>query len=466
MPDTDRRDFLKLLGAAMAAWGFSPLTSTPARAADGDPGDCDYWESLRSADFSLHPGRIYLNNSTLGPTLLASQTRMAEVAALIAGGISLNDFVFQIVLAVPPIRALLDSLINAYTAGGKYVGMVSSVTEGMSLVANGLDISAGDAILTTDHEHTGGFTMWELQRDRYGATLLEVPLLVPGQPEDEWASSLLARFEQALIDNPVKVVSFSYVTTSTGHVLPAKELCALARSYGAVSVIDAAQAFAILPLDVADLDCDFMVMNGHKYLCGTPGSGFVVINPRWYTDTYTFWPTIVDSNYYTPSDPTKYYPQRVGGMKAFTNLLPLLEALTHYETVGPTAVYNRLKRIGQWFRTGLSRYPAAFEILTPLADNLSCVMTSFRFVGQDSETMTDALYNTYNIQAKHSTEGGADAVRLAPHYYNTTTELEQVAQAICALAGVAPADWFAGNTLCDAPAGSVAAIETLLRGRE
>ena len=68
--------------------------------------------------------------------------------------------------------------VAALIAGGKYVGMVSSVTEGMSLVANGLDISAGDAILTTDHEHTGGFTMWELQRDRYGATLLEVPLLV------------------------------------------------------------------------------------------------------------------------------------------------------------------------------------------------------------------------------------------------------------------------------------------------
>jgi hypothetical protein len=88
MPDTDRRDFLELLGAALAAWGLFPLTATPAPAAYGNPGDCDYWEALRTANFSLKPGRIYENNSTLGPTLPAFQTRMDQVAALIAGGIS------------------------------------------------------------------------------------------------------------------------------------------------------------------------------------------------------------------------------------------------------------------------------------------------------------------------------------------------------------------------------------------
>ena len=448
---TNRRNFIKLMGGGLAGLGLSSLAGplSSAQAALPDPGQATSWRQIRQDYFSLDPQQIYCNCSTLGPTLKAVSQEMAAIQELFSAGISLDRFLRSIVFAISPLRQKMQALVQAPddpASPGRYVSLVCSVTEGMSLVANGLSLGPGDAVLTTDHEHSGGYTMWELLRDRRGVNLVEVPLLVEGQPEDEWQDDLVAHFQQALGQYPVKAVSFSYLTTSTGHVLPVARLCALARERGVISVVDAAQAFAVLPLEVAALDCDFMVMNGHKYLCGPPGSGFLCIHPR-QVEGGDFWPTIVDDNYYHPQIPARNYPARKGGMRAFTNLLPLSQALDFYQALGPEAVHMRLLALGRWLRIGLSRYPQVFELITPQGDGLSCSMTCFRIKGRDSEEIYQALFDQYAIQAKHSSEGGADAVRLAPHYFNTQAEMETVAQAVCALAGVDPALWHEGNAL-------------------
>jgi selenocysteine lyase/cysteine desulfurase len=312
----------------------------------------------------------------------------------------------------------------------------------MSLVANGLPILPGETILITDHEHAGGRTMWELQRDRQGAILVEVPLfgdedLGPGG----WKAGLLERFSRAFQEYGVSIVSFPLVTTSTGHILPAREICELAKENGAVSVIDAAQAFSVIPIDVQELDCDFLVVNGHKYLCGPVGSGFIVVKPRMLSTMESFWPTVVDeTNYHL--EPHPYFgvlPHRKGGLAPFTNIIPLQEALNMYELLGPEVVYKRLLRIGQFLREIIFCNPDVFELITPMEEGSSCVMTCFRptaKLGLSSEEICSRLKGDYNIHVKHATEGGADAVRVAPHYYTTSKELCLFFSALAQITGV------------------------------
>jgi len=57
----------------------------------------------------------------------------------------------------------------------------------MPLVADEITFREGDVILITDHERSGGRTMWELQWDRYGAKLIEIPLMVKHESERNWA---------------------------------------------------------------------------------------------------------------------------------------------------------------------------------------------------------------------------------------------------------------------------------------
>ena len=155
----------------------------------------------------------------------------------------------------------------------------------------------------------------------------------------------------------------------------------------------------------------------------------------------------MDENYYNPDNPARSNLIRKGGMKPFTNILPLADALAFYQWLGPQTVYERLSGIGQWLRTGLSRSPEAIEVITPSTAGLSCSMTCFRIRGMSSEQVTDALLAGYNIVAKHATEGGADAVRISPHYYIREDELNRAARAICRIAGVDTAAWNEGNAL-------------------
>lgn len=192
-----------------------------------------------------------------------------------------------------------------------------------------------------------------------------------------------------------------------------------------------------------DLGCDAMVMNCHKYMNGPIGTAFIAMNPR---VVDTMWPTVVDEHVY----PGKNAPYKKGGVSAYTNLLAIKPALEFYEKLGPLTVHNRLVEIGKWLRAGLSMYPERFDIVTPKSDGYSCSVTCFRLIGEidgvdngDDPTMTmvGLMDDKYHIYLKYATEGGANALRIAPHYYNTEAEFMQLVKALCEIASVNMAKW-------------------------
>ena len=446
-----RREFLVtsgkgIIGASIASLLAAQMTGCSSQAAAADPG---IWESVRRNDFTLNDGYIYANNSTLGTTLKAVQERMAQVNRIFAEGCYLDRFVSQIIMTQAPILDSFVTLVNGHVdpaTKGRYAGFTASVTEGMSLVANGITFAAGDVIITTDHEHTGASTMWRLQADRYGARVIQVPLLVPQENGASWRENLVERFRQACrgAQGRVRVVSFPVITCSTGHLLPVREICAVAKSFGAVSFVDGAQAFTVVPLDVQTLDCDALLVNGHKYLCGPVGSGFVTVHPRLAATLSSFWPTIVDDNYYNPDNPRRHYPYRKGGVQAYTNILPLAEALAQVFRLGMQTIATRLAEIGSRLRTSLSAHPDRFELITPQEPSSSAVMTCFRIRGISSEPVYGLLRDKYAIHCRHATEGfvvdasGAinGAVRLSPHYYVSEEELSRITTALYEIAGM------------------------------
>ena len=481
--EQSRRDFIKVIGKVTAGLGLtslvgvqSPLTSGVQTASACLGSGAIDWGQVRSKYFNLSTDYIYMNNSTMGATLVPVSDRMQEVQQIFSQGCTIDTFNSEIVMtALPQLREEMRQLVNAdlYYAypgaaatPGKCVGNVDSVTEGMSFVANGLDLGSGDVIIYTDHEHAGGRTMWELKRDRYGAICgipatnkngtngTMVPLILQGDTDRTWAKNLVRRFIDTINYNnskvgTVKVVSFPWITTSTGHLLPVKDLCDNIKLIDPkiIIVIDGAQAFTIVPMDLQAVKCDFLVVNGHKYLCGPIGSGFIVARVTRLASDSTSWPTVVDDQVYKAFGNTNPHSNchRKTGLSAYTNVLPLYDALTFYEGLGVQNVYNRLLQIGQWLRAGLAAFPQKFELITPMSSDLSCVMTCFRVKGMLSETVYETLRDQYSIQVKHSTEGFTEldpsgnvngAVRLAPHYYNTTTEFNLLQKALSEIAGL------------------------------
>jgi cysteine desulfurase/selenocysteine lyase len=142
-------------------------------------------------------------------------------------------------------------------------------TEGINLVASGLAklwLKPGDEILITEMEHHANIVPWQMACEQSGAVLKVIPVLDNGELDLEKLDYLLSE--------RTKVFSMVYVSNSLGTINPAKELVKKARSFGALTLLDCAQAVGHFAIDVVDLDADFVVFSGHK-MFGPTGIGIL-----------------------------------------------------------------------------------------------------------------------------------------------------------------------------------------------
>jgi cysteine desulfurase/selenocysteine lyase len=137
----------------------------------------------------------------------------------------------------------------------------------MNMIAEGLRLSPGDRVVTTDQEHHGGELCWRWLERRRGIAI-DTVAVPPGTSD---AQAILDASTK-VITPATKVISFSHILYSTGLQMPVAELCALARNRGCLAVVDGAQAVAHTKVNVQDLDCDFYAFSGHK-LYGPTGIG-------------------------------------------------------------------------------------------------------------------------------------------------------------------------------------------------
>jgi cysteine desulfurase / selenocysteine lyase len=145
----------------------------------------------------------------------------------------------------------------------------SGATAGLNQIAFGLMhtlLQPGDRILLTQLEHHANIVPWQLHCQRHGVIIDVVPLTQDNQLD-------LVAYKQLLQLNP-KVVSFSHISNVLGHIQPAVEMIALAKSVGAITIVDGAQGIVFEQPDMQQLDCDFYVFSGHK-LYGPTGIGIL-----------------------------------------------------------------------------------------------------------------------------------------------------------------------------------------------
>lgn len=145
----------------------------------------------------------------------------------------------------------------------------SGTSESLNLVARGYGekfLSEGDVVLTTEAEHASNVLPWMQTCKKVGATLNFIEL-------DEEGRLSVENFKKALVGN-VKVVSIAHVTNVLAYEVPIKEICKLAHAYGAIVVVDGAQSVPHQPVDVKDLDCDFLAFSAHK-MVGPTGVGIL-----------------------------------------------------------------------------------------------------------------------------------------------------------------------------------------------
>ncbi len=143
----------------------------------------------------------------------------------------------------------------------------SNTTAAINTVAYGFgmpNIGEGDEIVLSIMEHHSNIVPWHFIRERQGAKLVWVPV-------DDLGAFHIEDFEKSLTPR-TKLVAITQMSNALGTVTPIKEICRIAHERGIPVLVDGSQSAVHMPIDVADLDCDFFVFTGHK-VYGPSGIG-------------------------------------------------------------------------------------------------------------------------------------------------------------------------------------------------
>jgi selenocysteine lyase/cysteine desulfurase len=316
-------------------------------------------------------------------------------------------------------RAKIGAFINA---PAEEIALTQNATVGMSLIANGLDLKAGDEVVTTDQEHTGGIGSWRLRAKRHGVVVKELPLL----PAVKAGPDAVVRLFADAITPRTRVVMFSHITSGLGILMPATELCALARERGVLSVVDGAQVIGQRRLDVKALGCDTYVSSPHKWLLAPKGTGVLYIRrdvqPR-------LWVTLASGR--LDDDETGAFRFMQYGTGSVTVVDGLLAALDFIQGIG-------IERIERWdlmlagrLRDGLAQIPRV-RLASPADRRLMSALTTFSVDGITGRALQDALW-AKKIRVRAQGQDVNRPVRLSTHLYVAPADIDRVLATVAAL---------------------------------
>ncbi|MDO8681424.1 MAG: aminotransferase class V-fold PLP-dependent enzyme [Acidobacteriota bacterium] len=244
-----RRQFV-VSAASLAASAAAPTVSfTESSASQDDP------LGVRG-DFPIVRGRTYLNSAYITPVpdqVVAAGRAFVESKAV--RPISLGEMLRK----TDEVRAQFARLINA---GTDEIGFLFSTSEGENIVANALDLKAGDNVVVDDLHYETEFVLYSHLRDTRGVEL---------RVAKHRAGRVDAGDVEPLVDRRTRLVSVAWVSHHNGFRHEMRPIADLAHAHGALFYADGIQAAGMIPIDVKQAGVDVLCTGTYKWLLGSFG---------------------------------------------------------------------------------------------------------------------------------------------------------------------------------------------------
>ena len=380
---------------------------------DASP-DGAYWEALKK-HYLLEDDLIMMNCGTVGPMPKAIvQTVMKYTELQATNPFQYYEYVPKI---LDDVRLKLASFINA---APEEVVITANSTEGLNIIANGLDMEKGDEVIVSDMEHPSSINPWKLKAKRYGIKIREVPFGIPAKSVDEIVDSVAAA-----ISPRTKIICLGHTVYITGQISPLKELSRLARDRGILIGTDSAHGLGMLNLDMKKLDVDFLVSSPYKWMGAPAGTGVLYVRKE---AQDRLWPTIVGFEWDVYKDARKLKPQ---GQRSHALTLGLGEAVDFNLLVGKDRIERRVKALSSYLKQELKKI-SAVKVHTPDDPYLSGGLTAFSLGGVSPDKYVDYVRSKYNIIVRTigCEEQGSYGIRVSTPIYISYKEIDMLVEAI------------------------------------
>lgn len=314
-------------------------------------------------------------------------------------------------------RRRLAALIGAPP---ETLALTGNANDGINLVAAGIPWRPGDEVLISDQEHPAIESPFGHLAARGRITLRRFAF--GADPEET-----LANLEAALTSR-TRLVAASTVSSQTGARLPAGPATALAHACGAQILVDATQALGQVPLDVAAIDCDYLVSNGHKWLLGPKGTGLLYVRPD---RLEALEPAHVGAGSLLEGVSPPTLRPTAARFEFGTRTLPLWAgmnaALDWWEQRGAAPILAHMADLAASLKARVSADPR-LTLLTPFPWEHSSAMASFRVAGQpDSLALLHKLWER-RVVVRSVPELQAIRISCAP--FNDEADLDRLFEAL------------------------------------
>ena len=268
----DRRAFLASLGglplvvdARAAAQAREAAAAVAGLAPDEVASRESYWLGIRRA-FALDANHVNLNSGSVSPAPRAVADAMTRYWTLtnMSPSLLVDDYL------QPGVERVRQRLAAMLGCGTDELALTRNTSESLQAAQFGLNLRAGDEIVSTTQDYPRMIAAWRQRERRDGVVLRLIPFPTPPPSPDTLYERVFSG-----VTARTRVILICHMTYTTGQIFPVRRICDEARRRGIVTIIDGGHTFAQFPFTIADLGCDVFASSLHKWLCAPVGNGIL-----------------------------------------------------------------------------------------------------------------------------------------------------------------------------------------------
>jgi len=360
--------------------------------------------------FDVAGKRLYFNHAAYSPLSRPVVIAMDEFMAVRQSGSPLSWKV-----AEEHAEGLRDNYAKLVGTSAERIGHMSNTVAGINVLANGLRWKRGDHILLYKDEFPSNVMPFLNLRD------LGVDVEFITAPGGRVTPDLF----EARIRPTTRLISISSVQYLTGYQADLKSLAKLCHDRNIWFSVDAIQSVGVIPTDVVDLGIDFMAVGGHKWIMSPLGTGFLFVTEALQAEL-----KLASRGYMGHVNPIDFgnFDQELSpharrfelGAFNAVGMVGAEKATALLLDCGIESIYRHVSKLIRQFKWGLADLP--YELLYDFHEGEQSGILLFSHTSPDQnesifKKLTEAGVNL-------SLRGGG--LRLAPHYYNTPEEVDQL----------------------------------------
>jgi cysteine desulfurase / selenocysteine lyase len=360
--------------------------------------------------FPITERAIYLNHAAVSPppitTIQAVESQLRDVSE--NGSLNYRSWIATKERA----RQLLANLLAA--ARPEQVAFMRNTSDGLSTVANGMEWKAGDNLVTFRQEFPSNIYPWLRLRDALGVEVRMCEERGGGIDFEEMAS---------LIDHRTRLVAISQVQFASGFRTNLETLGRLVRRYDALLVVDVIQSLGVIPLDVEREYVDVAAGACHKWLLTPEGLGYLYLSDRARSridPTLVGWVSVPNPEDYANFDQgwnrgSLAWETGTVPTSLFYGLEASLKLLTE---VGTASIAAHLEQLTDYLCDRLMS--RNYEVVSSRKPGVKSQIVCMRHRGE----LTPMDLYVHLRKHRIITAPRGDRLRIAPHLYNTTDEVD------------------------------------------